>query len=458
MSKKKGKILIVDDNEEFLLGMRMFLNPHFELVKTEKNPNQIMPWLNRESFDVILLDMNFSAGVNSGNEGIFWMNQILKKDPDAVIVFITAYGEIELAVNAIQSGATDFIEKAQDEEQILATIIKGYQKRIAQQKIQNLQAKQLHLSQSIHQDFQMVKGTSSTMQKILKTIDKVAKTEANILILGESGTGKEVIAREIHNRSDRSEDVFVTVDLAAISESLFESELFGYVKGAFTDAREDKTGRFEIASGGTLFLDEIGNLPLSMQAKILTVLQNRQLIRLGATTPVSLDLRMISATNMPLAQMLPKGEFREDLLYRINTIQIELPPLRQRKEDIPVLADYFLSKYQQKYNKPEMNIHPEALTKLKGYDWPGNIRELQHTLEKAVILSESSQLKADDFRFQAVHSRKLNQPNSYNLEDNEKRLVQEAMDAFAGNLTEVARQLGITRSTLYKKIEKYDLK
>ena len=323
MPKQKGKILIVDDNEELLIAFRFFLTKHFDKINTIKNPNLIPEYLRKESYDIILLDMNFTAGVNTGNEGIYWMKQILEKDPNASVVLITAYGDVELAVNAMKEGAVDFIQKSWDEKKILSTILSAYNLRLSKLKIEKLEQKQKHLSDKIDSDFNQIIGKSVAMQNVFQIIEKVAKTDANILILGENGTGKEIIAREIHRKSEKSNEVFVSVDIGALQENLFESELFGHVKGSFTDAKEDRVGRFEIASGGTLFLDEIGNLPMSLQAKLLTAIQNKEIYRIGSNKPIPVDIRLICATNKNPDEMVEKGDFREDLLYRINTIKIE---------------------------------------------------------------------------------------------------------------------------------------
>ncbi len=332
--KKKGKILVIDDNEEILVALRLYLLNHFEIVITERNPEMILSRMQKDSFDVIILDMNFKAGINTGNEGLFWLNKILDMDRTVSVVFITAYAGIELAVNAIKQGAVDFIEKPWDDDKLLATLLKAFEIRRSKLEINRLRDKQEHLIENIDQEYDFFSGNAASMEKVYRAIDKVAATDANILILGENGTGKEIIAREIHRRSLRSKEVFVSVDLGSLSSTLFESELFGHVKGAFTDAREDRPGRFEIASGGTLFLDEIGNLPSSLQSKLLSTLQGRAVTRLGSNRPVQVDIRLVSATNRPVFELTGQGLFREDLLYRINTIQIELPPLRDRKEDI----------------------------------------------------------------------------------------------------------------------------
>jgi DNA-binding NtrC family response regulator len=340
MENKQGSILIIDDNEELLLALKVFLAPHFLKIVTEKNPN-LIPALIKDNFDIILLDMNFSAGINSGNEGFFWMNEILKIDPLACIVFITAYSDVEMAVKAIKEGAADFIQKSWDEKKILSTVLSAYKLRKSKQEIHHLKSKQKHLNENIQQQHHFVHGSSPSILKVIETIKKVSATDANILLLGENGTGKEVVAREIHQHSARKNEIFVKVDLGSVSESLFESELFGHVKGAFTDAKEDRAGRFEIASGGTLFLDEIGNLPLHLQSKLLTVLQNREITRVGSSVTIPIDIRLICATNKDLYHMVEEHSFREDLLYRINTIQIEVPPLRERTEDIETAPKSF---------------------------------------------------------------------------------------------------------------------
>jgi DNA-binding NtrC family response regulator len=452
--KNKGRILIVDDNEEILIALKLFLLNHFEVVDTQKNPNTIPATIQHQSYDVIILDMNFSAGVNTGNEGIYWMKKILKYDPLAIILFITAYGDIEMAVNAIKEGATDFIQKPWDDDKLLATILTAARLRKSNLEIRKLRNKQIHLTENIDKSFRMFIGNSPEMQKVLKTIAKVASTEANILILGENGTGKELIAREIHKQSLRSGEVFVNVDMVSFNEGVFESELFGHVKGAFTDAREERAGRFEIASGGTLFLDEIGNLTLSMQTKLLAALQNREIFRIGSNKPVPIDIRLISATNKPLTEMISAGRFREDLLYRINTIQIILPPLRKRIEDIALLADHFLIMYGEKYNKNDLKISKQGMNALLHYNFPGNIRELEHMVEKAVILCESGILKQQDLFFQQRISDTPVQ-RSFDLEANEKQLILEALEKHDNNFTKASIELNISRKTLYNKIKKY---
>ena len=456
MPSNQGNILIVDDNSEFLIGIKMYLSPYFNRIITEKKPERIPAYLNQEDLDIILLDMNFSAGINSGNEGMYWMRKIKKQSPDVEVIFITGYGEIELAVNSIKEGASDFVTKTQDEQHILAVLMKALKQRQSNHRIQNLQQKQQHLNRDLNRNFHLVGGKSAVMRKVLDLVKRVAATEANILILGENGTGKEILARQIHQLSARSNDVFIPVDMASIPESLFESELFGHRKGAYTDANENKPGRFEIADGGTLFLDEIGNLPLNMQTKILTVLQNREVMRLGSLQQVPIDVRLISATNMPLEKMVKEGNFREDLFYRINTIQLQLPPLRERKEDIPDLVDYFLQQFANKYEKTGLCFSEEILEKFCNHNWPGNVRELQHQVEKAVILAEDMVIQENDLQ---LHKQDFNnfRPDTFDLAFHEKQLISQALKKFDGNMSEVARQLGITRSTLYHKIRRYDI-
>ena len=454
---KKGKILIIDDNEELLIAFKFFLSNHFAKIDTIKNPNLIYEYIRKESYDIVLLDMNFSAGVNTGNEGIYWMKQILEKDPDLSVVLITAYGDVELAVNSMKEGATDFIQKSWDEKKILSSILAAYQLRLSKLKIKNLENKQKHLSEKIDNSFNNIIGESIAMKSIFKIIDKVATTDANVLILGENGTGKEVIAREIHRKSNRSNEVFVSVDIGALQENLFESELFGHVKGSFTDAKEDRVGRFEIASGGTLFLDEIGNLPMTLQAKLLTAIQNKEIYKLGSNTPIPVDIRLICATNKNLNDMIIEGSFREDLLYRINTIKIELPTLKERGSDISLLANFFLTKFSKKYNKPNLKFNQNTINKLMQHSWPGNIRELQHTIEKAVILCDSNIILSSHCWPEGEYSNKSFTPNTLNLDENEKVIIEKALKKYKGNISNAAKELGINRSTLYKKMEKYDI-
>ncbi len=455
--KKKGKVLVIDDNDEILVALRLLLLTQVEQVKTARNPEMIMSLLQQENFDVVILDMNFKAGINSGNEGLFWMCKILEADPTISVVFITAYAGIELAVNAIQKGAVDFIEKPWDDDKLLATVFKALEARRSKQEINRLRDKQEHLIENIDHQYHFFRGHARSMEQVYKTIDKVAATDASILLLGENGTGKEIIAREIHRKSDRSREVFVSVDLGSLSETLFESELFGHVKGAFTDARNDRPGRFEIASGGTLFLDEIGNIPPAFQSRLLTALQNREVTRVGSNRPIQVDARLIAATNRPVHELVRQGLFREDLLYRINTIQIELPALRERKEDIPGLLDFFIQIYREKYDKPALTIDKAAMDKLTRYNWPGNLREMQHMAEKAVIMGEGNVLHAGDFFMGSRAQVPESKPDTLNLEALEKDAIIRAIAKHEGNVSRAVKDLGISRRALYYKLGKYDI-
>jgi len=454
--KKEARILIVDDDEDILLSMKMLLKQHFTEVITEKKAFQIPYLLDKFSFDIILLDMNFSAGLNTGNEGIYWLKQILDKEPSAVVIMITAYGDVELAVKAIKEGATDFVLKPWNNEKLLTTLSASLQLKLSKNEIIKLRQKQKHLKEDINRTFPEFIGKSPAMLQVFKTIAKVAKTDANVLITGENGTGKELVARELHKQSLRNDEIFVSVDMSAITETLFESELFGAMKGSYTDSHEDRAGRFEVASGGTLFLDEIGNLSIPLQAKILTALQNRCITRLGANKPIPIDIRLISATNKNLFELSSSGHFREDLLYRINTIQIELPPLRERGEDICLLANHYLEIYSSKY-KRNIQFHPSTCEKLMKYHWPGNVRELQHAVEKAIILADANLLMPNDFLFQSPKKANVTDSANLNIEEHEKQLIIKALEKNHGNMTAVAKELGITRATLYNKIEKYGI-
>ncbi len=454
--KEKGKILIVDDNEELLLALKLMISPHFTYVKTETNPDKIPERL-KDDFDIVLLDMNFNAGVSTGNEGLYWLRKIQDINPSVSVVFITAYGDLELAVKSIKKGAADFIHKSWDQDKILSTIIAVYKLNQSKKEISRLRKIQNHLKLALDADYVCYKGNSQVMQKVYETIDKVAPTDANILILGENGTGKELVARDIHHQSLRKNEIFVKVDLGALHENLFESELFGHEKGAFTDAKQSKVGRFEIATGGTLFLDEIGNLSLPMQAKLLSAIQNREVIPLGSSRPIHINVRLICATNRPLYEMVEKDTFREDLLYRINTIQIDIPPLRERGEDIPHLAALFLQEYASKYGKMDLTISKLAMEKISKFPWYGNVRELQHSIEKAVILANGDVLKSGDFSLNTRPGESLSEKGSYNIAENEKKLIKNALNKFEWNLSRTSRALGINRSTLYDKINKYGL-
>ncbi|MBN2519160.1 MAG: sigma-54-dependent Fis family transcriptional regulator [Bacteroidales bacterium] len=453
---KKGKILIVDDNKQILDSLNILLKPEFEQIEAISNPNLIPNKLQTNDYDIILLDMNFASGRTTGNEGIFWLHEILKTDPFAIIILITAYGDIELAVKSIKEGATDFITKPWDAEKLIITLKNAYHLRQSKLEINKLKAKQKDLTYEIDKHYQMFIGHSPVFREVISTLEKVAKTDANVLILGENGTGKELIAREIHRQSKRSKEIFISVDMASLSENLFESEMFGHIKGSFTDAKDDRVGRFEAASGGTLFLDEIGNLSMPLQSKLLTAIQNRQISKIGSNKHVNIDIRLISATNKPLNKMVKENSFREDLLYRINTVQIDIPALRKRKEDIHDLSNHFLNQYATKYNKPDLKINDLAYNKLLDYSWPGNIRELKHTIERAVILCDSDIIKEDDFLFKHALIDD-NSPSSLKLGDVEKWTIETVIKKCRGNLSKTAKILDVSRTTLYSKIEKYDI-
>jgi len=458
MAKNTGNILIVDDNEDLLLAARLFLKQHFSLVHTEQDPEKIPVLLQNENYDVILLDMNFTLDATSGVEGFRWLEKILQIDPSAVVILITAYGDVEIAVKAVKVGATDFVLKPWQNEKLLATLSSALNLRHSKLEVDRLRSRQKQLSDDIDQKYHNMIGVSPAIRKVFATIDKVAATDANILILGDNGTGKELVARALHRQSPRSAEVFINVDMGAIAETLFESELFGHMKGAFTDARENRPGRFELASGGTLFLDEIGNLSLAMQAKLLSVLETRKVTRLGSNAPREFDIRLICATNMPLYDMVARNEFRQDLLYRINTVEIQLPSLQERKEDIALLVDHFLEIFSKKYKKPISGVSAPALKKLERYLWPGNIRELRHTLERAVILAESRMLQPADFLFPDTEKEVEGVVfDNYNLEDVEKAVIRKALKKHAGNVSHAAKDLGLTRTSLYRRMEKYGL-
>ncbi len=452
----KGKILIVDDNKSVLSAFEMLLQKEYETITTVSNPNKITSISDLKSYDVILLDMNFSAGVNNGNEGFYWLKRIKEIAPDSSIIMITAYGDVELAVRSLKEGATDFVLKPWDNKKLLATLQSAYQLQKSRREVRDLKTKGDSLKRIINKDDKSIIGDSTALKNILKMTQKVAKTDANVLVTGENGTGKELIARELHNWSDRKGEVLITVDMGAITETLFESELFGHVKGAFTDAREDRAGKFEAAHKGTLFLDEIGNLSLALQAKLLAVLQNREVVRIGSNTSIPIDIRLICATNCNLDKMVEEGLFREDLLYRINTIHIEVPALRDRDEDILLLTDFFLQKYASKYGKKGLKIHKSVQKKLLSYNWPGNIRELQHTIERTVILSEDNVLTTNDFLFKQRASLVFEELDT-TLDDMEKNMISNALKKYNGNFSAAANQLGITRQTLYNKTKRYEL-
>ncbi len=458
MAKKSGNILIVDDNEDLLLAARLFLKQHFSLVHTEHDPEKIPSLLQNENYDVILLDMNFTMDSTSGVEGFMWLDKVLQLDPSAVVILITAFGDVEMAVKAVKAGAVDFVLKPWQNEKLLATISSALNLRYSRLEVDKLRSRQKQLSEDIDQRYHNMIGVSPAMQQVFATIGKVAATDADVLILGENGTGKELVARALHRQSNRAAEVFISVDMGAIAESLFESELFGHMRGAFTDAREDRPGRFELASGGTLFLDEVGNLSLAMQAKLLGALETRKVTRLGSNKAREIDIRLICATNMPIYEMVARNEFRQDLLYRLNTVEINLPALHDRREDIPLLVDYFMRMFAKKYQKTLTGVSAPALRKLEKYQWPGNIRELRHTLERAIILADSSMLQPADFMF--PESEKDIEGvvfDNYNLENVEKTVIRKALKKHEGNVSHTAKELGLTRTSLYRRMEKYRL-
>ena len=451
----EGKILVIDDNKSVLSALEILLQFEYTSITTLSNPNQLSSFPDLSSIDVVLLDMNFSAGVNTGNEGLFWLKEIKKKAPLTAVIMMTAYGAVELAVQALKEGASDFILKPWNNDKFLATVKAAYMLRKSQKEISKLKQKESNLKQVINQDKNYIIGNSKALTAVLNLTNKVARTDVNVLITGENGTGKELIARQLHRMSPRQNEVFIPVDMGSISENLFESELFGHLKGSFTDAKEDRTGKFEAANGGTLFLDEIGNLSLQMQAKLLSAIQNKVIVRVGSNKPIPVDIRLVCATNGNLEQMVTDGLFREDLLYRINTIHIQVPALRDRGDDILILADFYLKKYSAKYAKHGLRINDIAEEKLMQYSWPGNVRELQHTLERAVILCEGNILKPTDFILNAKPSQ-LMPTGPKTLEEMEQIMIANALQSHDGNYSAAASQLGISRQTLYNKIKKQD--
>lgn len=453
---KLGKILIVDDNEDVLFALNLLLEPYTEKIKVATTPDRIEYFMTTFHPDLILLDMNFSRDAISGQEGFESLKQILQIDPQAIVIFMTAYADTDKAVRAIKAGATDFIPKPWEKDKLLATLTSGMRLRQSQQEVSILK-KQVEVLSGQNTSENDIIGESSDMQEVFTTINKLSNTDANILILGENGTGKDVIARLIYRCSPRYGKPFVTIDLGSIPEQLFESELFGFEKGAFTDAKKSKAGRMEVATNGTLFLDEIGNLSLPMQSKLLTAIEKRQISRLGSTQTVPIDVRLICATNADIRQMVEDGNFRQDLLYRINTIEIHIPPLRERGNDIILLADHFLDRYTRKYKKKIHGLTREAKNKLLKYAWPGNVRELQHTIERAVILGDGSMLKPENFLFHTTSKQKKEEEVILNLEQLERQAIEKALRISNGNISRAAEYLGITRFALYRKLEKLGL-
>ncbi len=446
---KKGKLLIVDDNTNILSAVKMLTENYFEKVTTLDSPKSLISTIQTESPDVILLDMNFHAGINTGNEGIFWLNEVNNKFPKIKVVLFTAYADIDLAVRAMKDGAYDFIVKPWNNEKLIETLQNAYN--------EGREKKKPSKPNDIADESQMFWGNSPEMLRIKNIVERVAATDANIMITGENGTGKEVLAREIHRLSSRCNNEMISLDMGAIPETLFESELFGHKKGAFTDAHSDRMGKMEAANNSTLFMDEIGNMPLHLQAKLLTALQNRNITRLGTNSPINIDIRLITATNRNLFEMAEKAEFRQDLLFRINTIHINIPPLRNRKEDIIPLTEMFLKRYSEKYKKDNISISKSAEDRLMNHRWDGNIRELQHTIEKAVIMCDDNVINPEHLGLYQSVSSSSSSDNGSTLEDVERRTIAEAINSNNGNLSLVAQKLGITRQTLYNKIKRYGL-
>lgn len=449
MNLNQAKILIVDDDPDVLTAVRFLLKPEVKRIVTEANPENVQRLLSDTSFDIILLDMNFKSSVNTGNEGLYWLKEIRKWDPSQSVIMITAYADIDLAIRSLKEGATDFIVKPWHNENLMRILSETLQKQKRPKEKEDFEGRKSAVE---------IIGESESMQILFQTLEKIAPTDANVLILGENGTGKDLVAHYIHQKSLRANKPLVKVDLGSLTETLFESELFGHKKGAFTDAREERIGRIETADKGTLFLDEIGNTSLYQQAKLLTVLQNREVTRLGANTPTPVDIRLITATNLPLRELALEDRFRKDLIYRINTVEITVPPLRQRGEDILLLANYFLEMYAKKYFKQKLRLSDAARKKLMLYPYPGNVRELQYTIERGVIMADTGVLSAEDITFSPIeqHSPSSSMP-THNLEDLERTAIEEAMKKHNGNISQVAREVGLTRGALYRRLEKYGL-
>lgn len=456
MRKKEASILIVDDDHDILFSARISLKRYFTDIITESNPKKIGQVLTSKPIDVVVLDMNYRIGFEDGKEGIYWLKYIKEICEETTVILMTAFGSVNLAVDAIKQGATDFILKPWNTEKLYGIVNAGVELARSKRKTSQLEHIQSKQNSDFKKQTEFVIGNASTMHTAKKLVSKVAPTDATLLILGENGTGKYVFAKEIHRLSARHKSPFIHVDLGALNENLFESELFGYAKGAFTDAKQDRIGLFEMAKGGTIFLDEIGNLPLHLQSKLLSVVQNRKVTRLGEGKPRPIDVRIICATNAPIHQMVEEQTFRQDLLFRINTIELVLPPLRERKEDILLLAVHFLQKLNKQYRKAIQGFSKEAISALNTYFWPGNIRELEHIIERAVIITDNTNIEKEDLHFS---TRKIQTPvsASLNLEETEKRLIEQAMDKHQGNISKAAKALGVTRSALYRRLEKHGL-
>ena len=455
--KPTGSVLIVDDNKDILSALEVLLEDEFENLKTITNPNQIPFLLQSEAYDAILLDMNFSSAVNTGNEGIYWLKQIMTSDPDSAVIMFTAFGDVNLAVKAMKEGATDFVLKPWDNDKMLATLKAGMQLYKSRKETRKLKNQKSILEEQLSKYHPDLIGTSAVFKHIRDVIDKTAPTDANILLTGENGTGKSLIAREVHNNSLRKNEPFVVVDLGSISESLFESELYGYTKGAFTDAKENRTGRIESANGGTLFLDEIGNLSLAMQVKLLNVLQEKRITPLGTNNSIQVDIRLITASNQNLPDMIKHKRFREDLYYRINTISLEIPPLRNRSEDIEIMAKSFFDRYKVKYHRQNLIMGKKFLKRLKIHTWPGNIRELEHSIEQSIILCDGEELSENDFHVKDLLTFANELQTSGTMEEIEKRAILNALKKHGGSPLKAANELNITRQTIHNKINKYGL-
>lgn len=451
MLLKNADVLIIDDDPDVLTAVRLLLKTQVKQVLTESNPENIRALLAKQSFDIILLDMNFKSSINTGNEGIYWLNKIKEFKSEAAVIMITAYGDIDLAVRSLKEGAADFVVKPWHNEKLITVI-----KSCLEKKSNTSAVKPPSIVDGFDKD---ILGESEIMKDLFYKVEKIAPTDANILILGENGTGKDLIANAIHQKSMRANRPFVKVDVGALTESLFESELFGHKKGAFTDAREDRMGRFEAANGGTLFLDEIGNITLQQQAKLLSVLQNRQVLRLGDNVPIPIDIRLVCATNVNLAELANENKFRKDIIYRINTVEIILPPLRKRSEDILLLASHFSKVYGNKYFKPVFHFERSAKDKLQSYHYPGNVRELQYTIERAVIMADEDRLEAKDIIFSPIESTRADEikPAETNLSSVEKNTILNVIDKHNGNISKAAKELGLTRTALYRRLNKYEI-
>ncbi|MCD4737354.1 MAG: sigma-54 dependent transcriptional regulator [Bacteroidales bacterium] len=452
-----GTVLIVDDNQSVLDSLELFLKHKFQKVICVKNPNIIPPSIRDHNPDIVLLDMNFTAGVNSGNEGFYWMQRIKKMDPAVEIILITAYGDVELAVRAMKEGATDFILKPWNNNKLLATLQTALKLKRSREAIKKLEKKNLSLREKISQDVGSFIGKSPAIVNLFRNINKIAKTDANILITGENGTGKELVAFEVHRQSRRKNEVFIKVDIGSLNESIFESELFGHKKGAFTDAKESRTGKFETASKGTLMLDEIGNLSVTQQNKLLTVLQSKKVTPLGSNREIEIDFRLICATNRDLEELAGNHLFREDLFYRINTITLHIPPLRERMDDLPLLMEHFLKIYTARYDRTNLKISSGALDSLMSHNWPGNVRELKHTIENAVIMCGSEIIKPEDLQLRSGKIESVEEKKIMTLEEGEKLIIGQALINNRGKIVDTARELKIGRQTLYRKMKKYNL-